>query len=799
MQIFTVGALAGAAKTYNAIRYATAGVRAGEKYIFCVPSTALALQVEVDFTQTGCPAVTAIHSEDGTGGSVVARISHHFQTTDADRGEILILTKAALERLKYIERRACWHLIVDELPSPVYHQRFTLHENRAHLLDLFNAQPHNAAYSMLSASETDIGHVMDVARNRWTDQITAQVSDFANKLLSDHWNCFALNDQLSQFVQPTDYVNAIDVFGLLQPTVFDGFKSITMMGACLDESMIYRYWLSLGVEFIPHAKIIPRFTAYPNADLVTIQYAIDRDWSARLRDTLIDGKRVIETIAERCQTALNGAPFVYLINASEDKLILNNGVQLPHVAHGINQYGNFHNAMLLSALNPPPAYFRFCDDMLGISSDELRTAIYRTSTYQAAMRINRDPDDPNPKRIQVVDHATAMWLGKLIGTNNLEKLPGNDLVPADRRHVLKPKSNAEMLATSRQKIKNELLSGLDLLNDFSRLSPEIPRQDILYTKHTLSRISAPRIDPEAMHVGNIFTDTESQYGMGTRGLSVASFRTLLAELHGRVIDAKVDNQLISACSFNPNLADTWRGNANIVSMSGIWLDNDGGDLAPTDFANMLKVPMIIYNSFSSTEKKLKWRVWIPTSHLITPAVHKELVAQIKKMLIDRKFYGASYIKNNPEKKVKHHGFDEGKLTQAVLFYLPCQAKAGADASFFREYHWEDALLNPYEWIDRSIVDHRPPTIPQAAQPLSDAPQTTNEAKVAAAEANWQSHSGGDGNSAYFKLAVAYKHAGLSWWDAEPRLRVQAHAAHGKKSTAERLHDLKRYQRKIWQS
>lgn len=44
MQIYTVGALAGAAKSYNAIRFATAGVRAGEKYIFCVPSTGIPAQ-----------------------------------------------------------------------------------------------------------------------------------------------------------------------------------------------------------------------------------------------------------------------------------------------------------------------------------------------------------------------------------------------------------------------------------------------------------------------------------------------------------------------------------------------------------------------------------------------------------------------------------------------------------------------------------------------------------------------------------------------------------------------------------
>ena len=149
------------------------------------------------------------------------------------------------------------------------------------------------------------------------------------------------------------------------------------------------------------------------------------------------------------------------------------------------------------------------------------------------------------------------------------------------------------------------------------------------------------------------------------------------------------------------------------------------------------------------------------------------------MLIDRKFYGKSYIKKNPDKKVKDHGFDEGKFTQAVLFYLPCQAKAGADASFFNEYHWENALLNPYEWIDRSIVDHRPPTIPQTAQTPSDAPQAANEAKIATASDNWRGHAKNDGNRAFFKLAVAFHHAGLSWWEAEPRLRSEAYYSHGR--------------------
>ena len=743
MQILTVGAIAAASKTYNAIRFAVAGVRAGEKFIFCVPSTDLALQIERDCRKAGCSAVIAIHTEDRDGGAVVARLSEHFQTTHPDRGEILILTMAALQRLKYVERRSAWNLIVDELPSPVFHLPISLHENRHHLLDLVTEQPWNAAYSRLVANETDTGHAMDVARNRWSDQMTQQVSEVANKLLSEHWDCFALSDQLSRFRAPADKQNVVDFFGLLQPSIFAGFKSVTMMGACLEESLLYRHWLSLGIEFVPHPKIKPRFTQYPNGGLVTIQYAIDRDWSAKLRDT--DG--IFDNIIGRCKEALHGEAYVYLVNKGLKLPALVDGVQLPHVSHGLNHFSRFHNAMLLSALNPPPGYFGFCSDMMGLTGDEVRTAIYRTSVYQAAMRISiRNLVDMTPKRVQVVDKATAIWLGGLIANSKIEKLPGTDPAPEDRRRVCQPKTTAERWDSHRRQIRQELICGLDRVNGVSKN----PTNDILYTEDTVSRNS---------HVGTIFYDKMSQYGLSTKAISVNSFRTLLAEAHQQVIGAKHQRCLISPGIYDPNLANTWRGSDNLVSLSGIWMDNDGGDLAPDQFAKMLKVPLIIFNTFSSTNANPRWRVWIPTSHLLTPEAHKELIAQIRKMLIDRKFYGKSYIAKHPDRRVKHHGFDEGKFAPASLFHLPSQAKAGKDASFFLDYNWENELLNPYQWIDRSIVDHREPVIVKPVQTPSEAPEQVDERKIETANDNWHAHDGGDGNKAFFKLAVAYRHAG----------------------------------------
>ena len=788
--IHAVDSLPAASKTYNAIGYANRGIRAGQKTLFAVPSTNLAAQIEKDCRERGCKAVIAIHGKNGSDGSVVARATKHFQETDPDRGEILIITQAALERLKFVERKAAWHLIIDEIPSPVHHEPIRLNRYRQELLNLLHEQPWNAAYTLLSASEVDTGFVLDVAENRADDAMVRVLANMANKLLSPHWQCYALNSQLARFRQPEnpDTPNTLDFFGLLQPSIAEGFASVTLMGACLKELLLYRYWIAKGVQFIPHPKIKPRFEQYPNGHLVTIQYAIDRDWSGAVRDR----PGVLDNIATRFKAALNGRPYVYLANKDVTlPSCLQDGVPLPHVSHGLNHFSTFHNAMLLSALNPPPAYFGFVSDMMGINSDELRTAIYRLGTLQAGARISiRVPDDPHEKLIQVVDRSTALWLQERIAQARVEKAPGDDPVPCDRRQISPAKSNADLIQASRAKVQQNLLLRLDQIN-------RNPRQEILYIKDDLSR--------ELAHFGTIFRDVYDTKGLATdEGYSALAFRNLLADMQTDVIVCKEDRCLISPGVYDPRLSpDTKKGLANLVSMSGIWLDNDGGDLAPHAFAKMLRVPLVVFNSFSATKASPRWRVWIPTSHLLTADVHREIIAQICKMLIGRKFYGKRYIdkvrKNDPDRadRIKHHGFDESKFTPASSFYLPSQAKAGPDASFFLDFNWQNDLLNPYQWVARSINDHREPTIVKPPVARSEGPQTDDEAKVNTAIANWRAHGQGDGNSGFFKLAVAFRHAGLGWFEAEPKLRYEAVFSHGSRSTADRLRDLKTYRRKIW--
>ena len=64
------------------------------------------------------------------------------------------------------------------------------------------------------------------------------------------------------------------------------------------------------MQFVPHPKIKPNFEQYPNGHLVTIQYALDSDWSGASRDQ----PGVLENIATRFKTALHGRAYVYLAN-----------------------------------------------------------------------------------------------------------------------------------------------------------------------------------------------------------------------------------------------------------------------------------------------------------------------------------------------------------------------------------------------------------------------------------------------------------------------------------------------------
>ena len=165
----------------------------------------------------------------------------------------------------------------------------------------------------------------------------------------------------------------------------------------------------------------------------------------------------------------------------------------------------------------------------------------------------------------------------------------------------------------------------------------------------------------------------------------ADFIDWLRELHGRQVE-KEHAWLWSPAEFErKDGVTTGRGLANITAIWGVWMDNDGGDLSADEFAAMFPhLMMVIHNSASSTPDAPRWRAIIPTTCAMTIEVHREIMSQLRQALNRRGYFDKRQIAKRREKGLsgRFHGFDHTKYTAASMFYLPAQAAAGPDASFF---------------------------------------------------------------------------------------------------------------------
>jgi hypothetical protein len=297
--------------------------------------------------------------------------------------------------------------------------------------------------------------------------------------------------------------------------------------------------------------------------------------------------------------------------------------------------------------------------------------------------------------------------------------------------------------------------------------------------------------------------------MNLDGISSADFIWFLRDLHSRNI-AKPDAGLCSPAEFEQKAnVSTGRGLSNITAIHGVFLDNDGGDLSPDEFAAMFPhLMMVVHNSSSSTCDLVKWRAIIPSTCTMTIEVHREIMLQIRQALNRRGFFDKKQLEKRAKKGLsgKCHGFDPSKYTASSMFYLPAQAAAGPGASFFLTFDDEKRqAMNPYQWIEKTIINHEPdptsqpvttmtpPASVESKDPrlnrvrmLMEADKRANhQERVEMAINRWRSHFKGTGNEKFFMLAVSLAASGLDRADIGRTLQSEAMYAHGSESQRDR--------------
>jgi hypothetical protein len=609
--LYFVDGPCGCAKTYAAVRHAHHLARLGKKVLICQPSIFLISQTLADLASlTPKVRCRAIHGE--TSDRVIADIIEHTKHTALD-GEILLITHAALMLLPYFHRRQDWHVIMDEVPPADWCAEFNVPDTHRLITDCFSVDAEAQSLAdnrYVRAIPKDHFRLEQMARNKNCDQVFDIFQQFANMLISSHWSAYVLDDQYSSLINGVGERRKLLAFGHLKPSLLDGFASATIMGACFQQSVLYQLWSAAGVQFQPNKPITRglRYAEHSNGHLLTILYATEQDWSKNYRDkTLTDGVMTVQDrVVQRVAETFADVEFAWMGNKdTPDDIFKGRGQRLPNSPFGLNPYQHLHHAVILSALNPPPAHFSFLD-ALGFDSREVKRSGYWQACYQAAMRISlRNPDDTNPKTVIVMDRATAEWMAGMfpgcstVPLDGLGDMPSKGKPGRSREHDC----DADRKRASRDKFRAELQMALDLVAGGDRAarhcSPAVAElrsqmSEFGYGKDTtLSAMG--RADLRVIG-GTICSSIDSAEPLDLYPLDdIEAFIDGLCWWHQFAYERKEANGLISPSIFDASLSDdTNRGRANIRAIWGIWLDNDGGDLTHQEFARLFpRLRMVI--------------------------------------------------------------------------------------------------------------------------------------------------------------------------------------------------------------
>ena len=165
-----------------------------------------------------------------------------------------------------------------------------------------------------------------------------------------------------------------------------------------------------------------RYNQHENGEELSILWAIEHNWSKWLMNRR-EGQ-VLRMMEEAVLKEFGGADFLYAQNKGHNLFKgIANATLLPNAPHGLNQFQHIANVAFLPAGNLAPAHCKFLECMIGLSKDEVATAIHRQVAYQTVMRgALRDPGNHDAKRIFVPDRGTAEWLQSLFPGATLRKL-----------------------------------------------------------------------------------------------------------------------------------------------------------------------------------------------------------------------------------------------------------------------------------------------------------------------------------------------------------------------------------------
>lgn len=675
--IWTASRPCGSGKTYHATNFACELIPAGVNHVIPQPTIDLTDQ-SLDDAKDRYPALQdRIHAIYGNGSA--KRIVNHLKRENRQDGELLFITHAGFTHVSRWVFPEKYNLIVDETINVANHVEIPLYRNRAMLDGLFNVRPchHNDRYSVLEPVSHDALEDLQRILNRRMDKPAEVLSELVGMLLSDHWTVHVLTEQWQKFKSGEGWV--FEAHGLLHPSIFEHFQSVTLMGANLEDSIMVQYFEKLGVEFQPHPELAKRIThtAHDDGHRLTIKRFSPTEWSKSLRDNTIiefEGQQmslgdVFLILARREIKRFPAHHITWMANADiKDRTL--RGWRLSNVPHGMNDYQDAECCVVLSSLRPKPSHNRFLQEMTGMSDRQIRRALLSSAVYQAMSRGNmRKRDCYDPFLVLVPDQDSADDVQEWYPGAKMETLLSDESFPrrakAGRPSTHKSAAHRAKAAKNRITWKRAQADGIETLISTTGDST-IPNSGFavsLWEKQDTKQVEVQR--------SNLSTDELVQY-----------LRFAMTEDYAEKAQVPLICPAVFDFSRDPGKGHT---NSNVALRQGLIMDIDGTPHTPQRIHELFAgLRLIVASSFNHSPQEWRYRLFIPTTTAIPPDLAEAILTHLSGIL------GG-----------KEMGVDTGKFYASAMFRLPSKRPDG----FLMDFAGEPVV--PMDWIKRlspEIID-----------------------------------------------------------------------------------------------
>ena len=723
--IYYVDGLCGSGKTHGLGHFIQQS-RLHQKFLITAPSKVLIDQILTQLTDLGIANCYKHYSTEDRSSNVPHQIMQSIQHINTLGQGVIICTQQVFPHIDFIENQSEWVLIVDEIPK----------------VDIFQdpALPYN--HSLLSQYvliKEDVGiETYEVEFNDGTyrmgseqDAINDVIKPVVDALMSEHYRCYTdranwerlvTRNQVSEdSVNDVGYGNELNklyFLSLLQPSIFEGFAQVIMMGANFEASMLFKYWTEYcDVVFIPHQVISQqlRYSQYSQGHRLTIQYLDEDNWSKHSASKVVNGKSKLDHFAALVAAEMADKPFIYMTN-NNDATEFAKGIKAPVIAHGLNQYSHINSIYFSPALNNKPKHSKMLMD-LGFDADFIKRAMSYEIAHQAIMRTSlRNPDSDAAVVAIVVDKGTAHSIAGLFPGCQVGPVAGClKQVKAMTQTERNSKSRLQKLVALRE--LNSVV--MDLANAVSNTNDEKDTWENLITKSPYIEISNQnRPDFLDVSMGVSFMSSIYNKSLASMNDSPMDFvSTMQGIFNNHIIRQKDESILFNGVRYKTEQS---RALDNVDYASLVVVDIDNGDLSPDEFYRIFtqlhKHSFFMCNSFSrSADKPNNYRAIFFIDQVVNDDIYRDIQAYLQR-IIEQQGYITCWPKDRQEHLAKNpnakfSGIDLSKNHTASFFYIPCKVQGREEWAFFKRGNLKDlAQLKRYAIKVEKVIQHQPEVV-----------------------------------------------------------------------------------------